>query len=174
MRQMRFFIDSFVQRLCICAILTAFSYHAFAADGQMQSGNAPGNVAVAAADSTEKAPSMNGKFRNDEYKVYIVVDIDSQKVMVPGQEIFGEMAGYLGAERDSRLWFFTAAERISTNKAKVWITNDYGSEDLEATLTLNADGSVSLKQGSGSRIKIVVDRKWQKLPSELVFVPAKR
>lgn len=174
MRKICFLTNIFVQRLCVCAIFIAFSHHIFAMDGQKQSGEEAETMAVTVGDSIKSSPSLKGKFRNDEYKVYIIIDIDSQKVTVPGQEIFGEMAGYLGAERDTRLWFFTAAERISPTKAKVWITNDYGSEDLEATLTLHSDGSITLKQDSGSRIKIVVNRKWQKLPSELVFVPAKR
>jgi len=110
-----------------------------------------------------------GKFYNDEYQIYLVLDIDSQAVEVPGQDFLGPMAGYLGAKRDSRLWFFTAAERDNARKATVYITNDYGSEDLKATLTARPGGIVVLKQVSGSRIKIVVNRKWQKIPTEIEF-----
>lgn len=120
--------------------------------------------ALAQADST-----FCGKFCNDEYQIYIVLDIDSQSVEVPGQEFLGTMAGYLGAKRDSRLWFFTSAERDNMRKATVYITNDYGSEDLKATLTALPGGVVVLKQVSGSRIKIVVNHKWQKLPAEIEF-----
>lgn len=49
------------------------------------------------------------------------------------------------------------------------ITNDYGSEDLSATLQYNGDGTYILRQVSGSRIKIVVNRKWVKIPTELTF-----
>jgi hypothetical protein len=42
---------------------------------------------------------------------------------------------------------------------------------LTATLIFNPkDGSYVLKQKSGSRMKIVVNRKWLKLPVELKFV----
>ena len=60
------------------------------------------------------------------------------------------------------------------NSATLEIVNDYGSEDLTATLTYNPeDGSYVLKQKSGSRIKIVVNRKWVKIPTELKLVPCK-
>jgi len=152
--------------------LIAFSLCSMAmASGHNGTTPLPQTARQADGDTIKKAPSFKGKYRNEEFRVYIIIDIDSQSVVVPGQEFLGEMAGYLGAERDTRLWYFTSAERNGKNKASLNITNDYGSEDLEATLTLRADGSIVLKQGSGSRIKIVVDRKWQKLPSELVFKP---
>lgn len=122
----------------------------------------------AQADST-----FCGKFIDAENNTYLVLDLDSQKVIVPGQEFFGEMAGYLGQKNDSRLWFITSADRISKDKAKIYLTNDYGSEDLEATLVRLSNGNICLKQGSGSRIKIVVNRKWQKLPNEIIYVPDK-
>ncbi|MBF1447962.1 MAG: hypothetical protein HXN55_11410, partial [Prevotella nigrescens] len=47
--------------------------------------------------------------------------------------------------------------------------NDYGSEDLEASLTYNGDGSYTFKQLKGSTINIVVNNKWVKLPKTLIF-----
>lgn len=163
---------------CICIALLAFAAWQSGCSAMaaccIDNDSLPRSATFEADKGTKKTPSFKGKFRNEEFRVYIVIDIDSQSVVVPGQEFLGEMAGYLGAERDSRLWYFTSAEQQSRNKASVCITNDYGSEDLEATLTLRPDGTVVLKQTSGSRIKIVVDRKWLKLPSELVFVPVEK
>lgn len=116
-----------------------------------------------------KENTFCGYLYNDDYKVYLKIDF-LNNITVPGQEVFGTMPGYLGALRDSRKWLITSADIIDAKTANIAITNDYGSEDLEATLECTEDGSYLLRQTSGSRIKIVVDRKWVKLPSELTFV----
>ena len=111
---------------------------------------------------------------NDEFKVYMDINLYENNVIVPDQELFGELPGYFGAKRDQRKWLITSAKIDGKNSATLEIVNDYGSEDLTATLTYNPeDGSYVLKQKSGSRIKIVVNRKWVKIPTELKFVPRK-
>jgi len=60
--------------------------------------------------------------------------------------------------------------KINKDKeAKLSIINDYGSEDLEAKLEKENDSTYTLKQLEGSPIKIVVDRKWVKLPKVMRF-----
>lgn len=111
---------------------------------------------------------------NDEFKVYMDINLYENNVIVPNQELFGEIPGYFGAKRDQRKWLITSAKIDGKNSATLEIVNDYGSEDLTATLTFNPeDGSYVLRQKSGSRIKIVVNRKWVKIPTELKFVPRK-
>lgn len=111
---------------------------------------------------------------NDEFKVYMDINLYENNVIVPNQELFGETPGYFGAKRDERKWLITSAKIDGKNTATLEIANDYGSEDLTATLTFNPeDGSYVLRQKSGSRIKIVVNRKWVKIPTELKFVPRK-
>lgn len=111
---------------------------------------------------------------NDEFKVYMDINLYENNVIVPNQELFGETPGYFGAKRDERKWLITSAKIDDKNTATLEIANDYGSEDLTATLTFNPeDGSYMLRQKSGSRIKIVVNRKWVKIPTELKFVPRK-
>ena len=122
-------------------------------------------VAVFAQDST----AFKGKIVNDEYQIWIEMDFDKQTVIVPEQEIFGEVAGYLGAKRDPRKWIVTGVEMKNNTTARLEIVNDYGSEDLTASLTLNSDGTFTLKQLDGSTIKIAVNKKWVKLPKTLVF-----
>lgn len=108
---------------------------------------------------------------NDEYKVYIDMDFVSQKVRVPGQDIFGDVPGYLGAVRDSRKWLVTSVDMLSAFKAELSIVNDYGSEDLTATLVYNpANKTYVLRQTGGSRLKIAVNRKWVKLPLVMTFL----
>ena len=105
---------------------------------------------------------------NDEFKVYMDINLYENNVIVPDQELFGEIPGYFGAKRDQRKWLITSAKIDGKNSATLEIVNDYGSEDLTATLTYNPeDGSYVLKQKSGSRIKIVVNRKWVKIPAQL-------
>ena len=111
---------------------------------------------------------------NDEFKVYMDINLYENNVIVPDQELFGEIPGYFGAKRDQRKWLITSAKIDGKNSATLEIVNDYGSEDLTATLTYNPeDGSYVLKQKSGSRIKIVVNRKRVKIPTELKLVPRK-
>ena len=97
------------------------------------------------------------------------MDFYRNNIKVPGQEIFGELPGYFGSKRDGRKWLFVAAELKDSITAKLTITNDYGSEDLEAVLRRLPDGSFELQQNDGSTIKIAVNRKWVKIPKRLQF-----
>jgi len=117
---------------------------------------------------------FEGYLYNEEYKVYICLDFYDNDVVSPIQELFGELPGYLGHDLDTRQWLFTSAEITGRGKARIEIVNDYGSEDLTATLTVGDDGIYTLKQGKGSRIKIAVNRKWVKLPMELKFKKQKK
>lgn len=112
---------------------------------------------------------FKGYLYNDEYQVYINMDFYRNNIKVPGQEIFGELPGYFGSKRDGRKWLFVAAELKDSITAKLTITNDYGSEDLEAVLRRLPDGSFELQQNDGSTIKIAVNRKWVKIPKRLQF-----
>ena len=99
---------------------------------------------------------FKGYLSNNEYEVYLQINFYQNDIKVPGQEIFGTIAGFWGDRKDSRKWLIT-------------IINDYGSEDLTADLTLERDGTYSLKQIAGSNIKIARNRKWVKIPKKLTF-----
>lgn len=118
--------------------------------------------------------TFKGHLCNNEFRVYLDIDFYANNIIVPGQEIFGELPGYFGALRDSRKWLITSVKLTDPTTAILSITNDYGSEDLEAILKLQKDGSYVLQQKKGSRIKIVVDRKWVKIPTDLVLVKSNR
>ena len=112
---------------------------------------------------------------NKEYMVYLDINLYNNDITVPGQDIFGEIPGYFGACRDSRKWLITSAKINSSNKASLDIVNDYGSEDHTAILTYDAQKNVyTLRQTGGSRLKIVVNRKWVKIPTEITLVPHER
>lgn len=112
---------------------------------------------------------FKGYIYNGEYQVYINMDFYKKNIIVPNQEIYGELPGYFGANRDTRKWLFTSAEITDSVTAKLEITNDYGSEDLEGTLKKLSNGTYELEQKEGSTIKIVVNRKWVKIPKKIIF-----
>lgn len=118
------------------------------------------------ADTT----SFKGYLYNKEYNVYLQIDFYHQNVIVPKQEVYGEMAGYFGDCQDGRKWLFTSATIKNDHLAEIEIINDYGSEDLKATLTKVNDSTFILRQGEGSTIKIARNRKWQKISKELTFI----
>lgn len=118
------------------------------------------------ADST----TFKGYLYNKQYNVYINMDFYHNNIIVPYQEIYGELPGYFGDKQDGRKWLFTNATIKNKKEAEIQIINDYGSEDLVATLTRVNDTTYVLKQGKGSTIKIARNRKWVKMPGELEFI----
>ena len=80
------------------------------------------------------------RIENKEYQVWLDIDLYKPSILIPNQEVFGKVPGYLGAKRDTRKWIIVDYS-ISGNTAKLTIINDYGSEDLEASLTYNGDGT---------------------------------
>ena len=99
---------------------------------------------------------------NKVYDVEIVMNLNEESITIPGQEILGKVFGYLKKKTDARVWAIMSAE-ISKDgkKAEVEMVND--------ELTYNDDGTYTLRQLSGSTIKIANNKKWVKLPKELTF-----
>ena len=112
---------------------------------------------------------FNGRIENAEYQVWIDMDFYHNDVITPNQEIFGQVPGYFGAKRDTRNWIIVSAE-IKGKSARLVISNDYGSEDLEAKLTLERDSTFTLERLKGSTMKIVVGGKWVNIPKKLTFI----
>ena len=119
-----------------------------------------------------RAQNGNGPFRaylsNNEFEVYLRINFYDQNITVPGQDLYGQLPGYLGKKNNSFAWLITSAT-IKGDKARLDLINDYGSEDLTATLTHKNDSIYVLKQESGSTIKVPNKGKWQKLPKTLEF-----
>ena len=106
---------------------------------------------------------------NKDYNVYLRIDLHGQAIIVPGQgELYGRVAGYLGKQNYNYYWPIVTAETHG-NKAMLTLINDYGSEDLTATLTCENDSTYILKHTGGSTLKMPEKGKWQKLPKVLVF-----
>lgn len=106
---------------------------------------------------------------NNEYNVYLRINFYKQDVTIPGQELYGPLPGYLGKQYNSFCWVITSCEIKNDHEATLQLINDFGSEDLTATLTRQNDSIYVLRQGAGNIIKVPNKGKWQKLPKTLAF-----
>jgi hypothetical protein len=124
------------------------------------------SVLSASAQKTDKP--FRAYIYNNEYEVFMRLDLYSESITVPGQELYGNLPGYLGKRHNSFCWLITST-KIDGNTAELQMINDYGSEDLTARLTVEKDSLYVLRQVEGSTLKVPKEGKWQKLPSKLVF-----
>ena len=104
---------------------------------------------------------------NNEYDVYLRINFYDQDVTIPGQELYGELPGYLGKKNNSFCWVITSCKVESEKKATLQLINDFGSEDLTATLTRKNDSIYVLRHADGNPIKVPSKGKWQKLPKTI-------
>lgn len=121
------------------------------------------------AKSQENNYMFKGHFFNSEYNVYLKIDLHGDGIIVPDHDLFGPLPGYLGKMNNSFFWLITSKNIKNKTFANIELINDYGSEDLSASLSLKNDSTLVLKQLKGSEIKVPNKGKWQKLPAELVF-----
>ncbi len=119
--------------------------------------------------SAQADQPFKGKFYNEEYQIYLKINAYDQNVIVPGQELFGEIPGYLGSKRDSRVWMVTEITIHDEKSATIEVINDYGSEDFIAKLSFDDEGNLIMKHEKGSTYKIVVNRKYVKIPGKVVL-----
>jgi hypothetical protein len=103
---------------------------------------------------------------NKEYSVYLRIDFYRENISVPGQDLYGKLPGYLSKQHNSFCWLITSVD-VHGKTATMQMINDYGSEDLTATLTAENDSVYVLKQIDGSTLKVPNNGKWQKLPKTL-------
>ncbi|MBQ8154113.1 MAG: hypothetical protein IJ069_10650 [Prevotella sp.] len=121
------------------------------------------------AFAQNEGKSFKGYFYNDEYEVFLRINFYDKNMKIPGQELYGELPGYLGRKRHSFCWVMVEAEIENEKKASMTMINDFGSEDLKASLTRKNDSIYIFKQEKGSTVKIPKNGKWQKLPKTLEF-----
>lgn len=106
---------------------------------------------------------------NDEYEVFLRINFYDKDIKIAGQELYGELPGYLGRKQHSFCWVMVVAEIENERKATMTMVNDFGSEDLTASLTRKNDSIYIFRQEKGSTVKIPKNGKWQKLPKSLEF-----
>lgn len=114
--------------------------------------------------------TFNVSLRNDEYKIYITMNLYDKNVDVPGQAVLGKVDGYIGSKQSSGKWIIVSSRITSKTEAEIEVINDYGSEDFVAVIKRNGDGTYSYSKKGGSTLKFAVRGKWQKIPGSLEFV----
>ncbi len=124
------------------------------------------NIGICAQNKTS---NFEGYFFNDEYNVYIRMNLHSNNIIVPGHEMFGSLPGYLGKKNNNFFWLITSGKIIECDKSEFDLVNDYGSEDLKVSFIKKNDSIYILRQESGNSLKVPNNRKWQKLPKEMEF-----
>ena len=118
------------------------------------------------ANAQEKRGPFRAYLFNKEYNVFLKIDFYKQDITVPGQDLYGELPGYLSKRSNTFCWLITSVE-VKGNTATLQMINDYGSEDLTATLTAKSDSIFVLKQIDGGTLKVPNNGKWQKLPKTM-------
>lgn len=125
---------------------------------------------VSAAAVAQQGRPFDTTIRNEEYKIYIRLNLYDKNITVPGQDVLGEVDGYFGSTQSSTKWIVVASRLIDGRTAEIEVVNDYGSEDFTATLKVNDDGTYEYKKDGGSTLKFAVRGKWQKIPGNLQLV----
>lgn len=111
--------------------------------------------------------TFNVTLHNDEYKIYITMNLYDKDVDVPGQAVLGKVDGFIASKQSSSKWIIVSSRIISKTEAEIEVINDYGSEDFMAVIKRNADGTYSYTKKGGSTLKFAVRGKWQKIPGSL-------
>ncbi len=124
-------------------------------------------LALTAAAQANDSTAFRAYLMNNEYEVFMRINFYDNDVIVPGQELYGELPGYLQKERNSFSWVILEAKITSPRKATLQMINDYGSDDLSAELEQKDDSTYVLHQLSGATLKVPRNGKWQKLPRAL-------
>lgn len=122
------------------------------------------------ATSIAEDDVFRARLYNKEYDVFLKINLYEETETIPGQDILGETYGYLKKSTDQRVWIITGVEIDKSGKrVKLEMINDYGSEDLTATLTCESDSTYTLRQDEGSTLKVAGKGKWIKLPKIMKF-----
>ena len=124
-------------------------------------------LTISAFAEQKDSTTFRAYLYNNTYEVYLRINLYDEDIKVPGQELYGTLPGYLGKKNNSFCWVITSAKIKNSKTATLNLINDYGSEDLTATLTRQNDSIYILKQESGSTLKVPKNGKWQKIPKTL-------
>ena len=113
---------------------------------------------------------FKGKFVNDEYEIFLVINLYDKDVLIPNQEIYGEMDGFVGSKRNSLVWMITSSKIVSDKQADIELVNDYGSEDADAVLTFTDENTLVFNKKKGSNLRFSKNGKWFRTPSKITFI----
>lgn len=126
-------------------------------------------AAMSAQAQSADSTAFRGYLYNAEHDVFMRINFYQNDVVITWQDMLGPLPGFLAKNGNSYCWIVASAE-MNGNEAELVMVNDYGSEDLTATLTQQNDSTYTLRQLSGSPIKVSVKGKLQKIPRQLTFI----
>jgi len=109
---------------------------------------------------------------NKEYGVFLKIDFCDESITIPDQDFYGSLPGYMGKKVNNFIWLITSAE-VKGKKAKLTMINEFGSEDLIASLVRENDSLYVFRQEEGSQLKLSQKGKWQKMPKKMEFIRQK-
>ncbi len=109
---------------------------------------------------------------NKEYGVFLKIDLCDESITIPDQDFYGSLPGYMGKKVNNFIWLITSAE-VKGKSAKLTMINEFGSEDLIASLVRENDSLYIFRQEEGSQLKLSQKGKWQKMPKKMEFVRQK-
>lgn len=109
---------------------------------------------------------------NKEYGVFLKIDFCNESITIPDQDFYGSLPGYMGKKVNNFIWLITSAE-VKEKKAKLTMINEFGSEDLIASLVRENDSLYVFRQEEGSQLKLSQKGKWQKMPKKMEFIRQK-
>ncbi len=119
---------------------------------------------ISATAQNAEGKTFNVSLYNNVYEIVFRLNLYDQDVIVPGQELYGPLPGYLQRQGNSFTWAVVSAELTSPTEARLQMINDFGSDDLTAELTQKDDSTYVFHQLSGATLKVPKNGKWQKLP----------
>jgi hypothetical protein len=109
---------------------------------------------------------------NKEYGVFLKIDLCDESITIPDQDFYGSLPGYMGKKVNNFIWLITSAE-VKEKSAKLTMINEFGSEDLIASLVRENDSLYIVRQEEGSQLKLSQKGKWQKMPKKMEFIRQK-
>lgn len=110
--------------------------------------------------------TLNGMFYNEERHIQLKLNLDAKNIPVPGLEV-DSCYGYVRGNVNG-MWVILKIKNRSEKRALVRAISERGADAQDLDLQLTDEG-VILRQVNGAYIKGIADRKYVKLPKELLL-----
>ena len=119
------------------------------------------------AEQGEPSNQFRGKFRNENLKLNLVLNLYAANIPIPGLEM-DSCYGYLHGNINGS-WAILKVKNIETNRAIVRMVSDRGSDAQDVELVIT-DSGLTFRQVDDVNIKGVANGKYVKLPKIIDFI----
>lgn len=120
-------------------------------------------VSVCASAQAEFA----GLYRCDELNVSLTLNLEEKNIALKELD-FDETYGYMKGNLNGT-WVVLKVKKADSKKALVRMVSDIGIDAQDVELTRDKEGNLIMRLVGEQNIKTVADRKYVKLPKEVVF-----